>query len=114
MNMIVLKAFYLPVALPAIHRFVAGRPERNLGLCPALAAHCWKHFSLRAVRPGLVLPAGGTARRATGRLVREAFFSVELLFAGRENELVPAVTACQDFVRVGHKILPPLLRFFAY
>src|SRR5262249_52922129 len=112
-------------AVAAVHRTIASRLERHLGVATAVGAHRRIHLP----RPGRVAAAttvpaaattvsataavsapdvttGGLARaaamRAALRLVGEAAARVELLIVGSEDELRAAIHARQIPVGVWH------------
>ena len=85
-------------ALAAVYGAVLLRLERNLGGLSAFRTDGIIHLA------GCAGSAAGlaslTAGLATGRLVLESLFGIELLFTGGENELSAAVFAYQRFVFV--------------
>lgn len=81
-------------AVTAIDRTIVARLERYLGGHSALGAYGFVHFAL--ARPGVAIPtapASIPAVATAGRFVFKAFFSVEFLLSGRENEVSSAVFA---------------------
>lgn len=91
------------VALAAIDGTVVLGKEGNLRVRTAVGTNGFVHFARASVAVGFVRLA---ALPAAGRLVLEASFRVEFLFACGERELLPAVTAYQSFVLV-HEWKPP-------
>jgi hypothetical protein len=92
-------------AIATINRFVSAWLERNFRDAAALAASRLEHFTVAAAATAAAasvrLPssfARGTAVPTAARLVREALHCEELLFAGREGELLSAVHASEHFV----------------
>lgn len=92
------------VALAAIDGTVVLGKEGNLRVRTTVGTNGFVHFArATGVAVGFVRLA---AFPAAGRLVLEASFRVEFLFACGERELLPAVTAYQSFVLV-HEWKPP-------
>ena len=94
-------------AIAAIHRSVAARLERNLAGASAISADCVKHHALFAATGALL--ARGAAIFAALRFVGEPFFREELLLAGGEGEVLPAIFADDDFV--AKHVIPSFLSF---
>ena len=86
-------------AVAAVHGTISAGLERNLGLTTAAIADHSEHLPGSAT-VAILGTTGGTARRAAAGLVLKALLSKEFLLAGRENELVTAVTAGQSLVFV--------------
>src|SRR6185436_8459070 len=89
-------------------RLARGGPELHLRLLATLRAHRRVQRAAPAVgahrsatAAGAALPRGA-AVPASGRLVLEALLGVEALLAGREHELLAAVTARQHLVLEAH------------
>src|SRR5437762_1508600 len=107
-------------AIGAVHRLVAARLERNARFLAAVAAHRAEHLALTtavsatttaAAAAAATTAAGATRRavsRATARRVLQSTRGIELLLAGRPDELLPAVAAGQGLVLETHVISPPL------
>src|SRR5438874_2090637 len=110
-------------AVAAIHRLVATRLERDARLATAVAARRGEHLALTAsvsatatttaavpaARISTATAAPTTLRApcgaivcAAGRRVLETAAGVELLLAGRPDELLAAVTADQGLVLKAH------------
>jgi hypothetical protein len=86
------------VAVPAVHRAVAARLERNLGRLATVTAHDVEQFTVgarRAAHTGTVaafaLDTAGAAAIAAALRFGESALGVELLVIRREDELRPAV-----------------------
>jgi hypothetical protein len=102
-------------AIPAINRFVTARLERNHGVGAAAGADRRIHLTLGtavesatvAVETGFLFP-GGTAGRATSRLIGETLGSKKLLLTGGEGELLIAFLTHFDFVLIHEKTLQML------
>jgi hypothetical protein len=94
-------------AIPAIHRLVAARIERNLRYATALTARRSEHFTWTAAATfatALIRRTHGFARLttigATVRLVLKTFLLVKALFARAEDELTSAVYTVEHFIDV--------------
>ena len=90
-------------AVPAQDRTVVARLEGDLRLRSALCAYSIVHFA--GARCRSAIPAAFPyipAILATDRLILEAFFRVELLFAGSEYEILATVLALECFVLERH------------
>ena len=100
---------HFSVALAAVHRSVVAGLERNQRLFAALETSGGEEFSLGLVSVFALI----TASLASLRLILEAFFCIEFLFTGSENELVSAVLALQCDVLI-HDCLPrfAILKFY--
>src|SRR5439155_2464899 len=103
-------------AIGAVDRLVAARLERNARFLAAVAANRAEHLALTTAvsataAAATTTTAGATRRavsRATARRVLQSTRGVELLLAGRPDELLPAVAAGQGLVLKTHVISPPL------
>lgn len=90
-------------AIPAQDRTVVARFEGDLRLRSALCAYSIVHFT--GARRRSAIPAAFPyipAILATDRLILEAFFRIELLFAGSEYEILATVLALECFVLERH------------
>ena len=90
-------------AVPAQDRTVVARFEGDLRLRSALCAYRIVHFA--GARRRSAIPAAFPyipAILATDRLILEAFFRIELLFAGSEYEILATVLALECFVLERH------------
>jgi hypothetical protein len=92
---------HLSEALAAIYRSVLTGLERYTSLAAAACANSSEHLA-RSLCAAL---ASCTAVLASLGLMLKALFSVELLLAGSENELIAAVLTYQCLVFV-HSFLP--------
>ena len=97
-------------AIAAVHRLIAARLERNLGLLAAIRADRGEHLALRT--SAAVLGAERrTALRATARLVLEAFLRLESLLGSSEHKFLATVTASEGFVLIHNRILLKIFTF---
>jgi hypothetical protein len=90
-------------AIPAQDRTVVARFEGDLRLRSALCAYSIVHFT--GARRRSAIPAAFPyipAILATDRLILEAFFRIELLFAGSEYEILATVLALECSVLERH------------
>ncbi len=93
-------------AVAAVHRPVAPRQERHLGVNATLGAHRRMHLPLptaitaaaAAAVPSLLASAGPPASLAAAWFIGETLGSKKFLFAGCEDENCPTVSTCQVFV----------------
>jgi hypothetical protein len=93
-----LSAVVVPgVAIAAVYRTITAGLEGHLGGGAALIADHVIHLTIATV---VGHAAVGTAARAAARLVLEAFFGVEGLFGGREDEFCATLAAHQGFVGI--------------
>ena len=96
---------HLVKAARAVDRPIVPRQERDKCLATALRANRGVHFALTA-SPTVADPEGSillrnrAAARTTLRLVHQALLGVELLLAGGEDEVHPAVTTMDGLVGV--------------
>ena len=90
-------------AVPAQDRPIVARFEGDLRLRSALCAYSIVHFA--GARCRSAIPAAFPyipAILATDRLILEAFFRIELLFAGSEYEILATVLALECSVLERH------------
>src|SRR5690348_7122598 len=113
-------------AIRAVHRLVAARHERHLGLFPARRAGRDVHLARAAAAvaapatvavslaiaaaPATGRLAGLAARRAARGLVGETLLRVELLLARREHKIHPTIPTRDRFVCVAHRSPTPLVK----
>src|SRR6266852_5663490 len=102
-------------AVGAVHGLVPARLERHARFFAAVAAHRAEHLALTAAVSAATATAAtttgatcGAVGGATARRVLQSARGVELLLAGRPNELLPAVAAGQGLVLETHVMRPPL------
>ena len=86
-------------ALTAVNGTISAGLEGNLGLAAAAVADHGEHLA-GGTAVAVLGTARSTASRAAAGLILEALLRKEFLFAGRENELVAALTAGQGLVLV--------------
>ena len=92
--------------IAAINRTVISGLEGHLAAASARSANRVKHLARTSVE-AIVLPCVAAGLTSL-RLIGEASFFEEILFAGRENELLIAISADDGFVLM-HQIGIPLL-----
>ena len=88
-------ATHLLVAIAAIDGLVAAWLERYTRLVPAVGAGGGEHLPLTPITTIAAATHGGLARGAalwaTGRRMHQPTARIELLLAGREHEITPAL-----------------------
>ena len=92
-------------AVPAIHRFVAARLERNFRQTAALTARRFEQ--LATVVTGRLRPlrfTRGAAIGATVGLISKALHREEFLLAGRKCERASAVDTAERFISVHKRV----------
>ena len=102
---------HLCKAFAAIYRTVFSRLKRYSCFLAASCTSSGEHFPFRLISRCILLCI--TAALATLRLIGEASFCVEFLFASSENEFIAAVLAYQSLIFV-HSITLPFSRVSAW
>ena len=87
----------LLIAIPAVDRANTGRLKGNLSFNAAGGAVHRVVLALTAVFVGGLF-SRATARRAAGRLILKALFSVKFLFGNAEDEFDATIFTYQSFV----------------